>query len=344
MRKNYLLIAIVVVLGCSCKKETKELTSPSLQATDDRSAQSVIGTGCYGNVWADGGNYYGGSYLAVLVYNDKTYVFQRPGPGNIMVFDGTTWTTLTSAIPYPPVRVDFAFVIGNKGYLGFTLEEDQAYYEYNFDTNTWTAKGSFPGSGREHEACFSIGNKGYIVGGWAPGSVYYNDTWEYNAATNGWTQKAGAPFSSLGRANAAGFTIGNKGYIVGGDLWSNNYPLYFNTLFQYDPSTDTWTSKASFPGAARAECQSFVISGMGYVGGGYSSASEYTYYKDFYKYNPSADTWTQIPLIPGLGYMRHSFAINSKGYVAYEYLNDKNNLKMEKYTPLICPPFNAGTQ
>ena len=356
MRKNFLLIATISLLAAGCKKETKELTTAeAIQSTTDRSAQSAIGTGCYGNNWTYGDAFTGNnsSPWPALVYNNKAYIFNTPSAGIISILDGSTCTFKNTNIPASYQPVDFAFVIGNKGYMGYTYGFDKQCYEYDFDANTWTYKANYPGLDREYEAYFSIGNKGYIVGGYQPGSsagggnlFYYTDTWEFDPASNSWTQKAFLPPFTFGRVNAAGFTIGNKGYMVGGHRFiSPNYQTYFSSLLQYDPTTDTWTYKAYFPGTARSDCQKFVISGMGYVGGGYSSDMQniYTYHKDFYKYNPSTDTWTQIPLIPGLGLMRQSFAINSRGYVAHDNISPPNSI-MEKYTPLICGIGNPGPQ
>ena len=344
MRKNYLLIAAIILLTAGCKKETTADTS--IQSTADQSVQSVIGTGCYGNTWTDGGNF-NGRVAPILVYDNKTYLFNNPDYSYISVFDGSNWTTKASAMPFLSLWVDFAFVIGNKGYMGYTFEHNRAYYEYDFDANTWTPKGTFPAPGREYESVFTIGNKAYLVGGYKPvsGNIIYKDTWEYNPATNSWTQKASLPGLTMGRTNATGFSIGNKGYIVCGDHWLPNDHNYFKSLLEYDPSSNTWTYKANFPGEARADCKTFVIGGSAYAGGGYSdNTGEYIYYKDFYKYDPSTDTWTQIPLIPGLGTLRYSFSINSKGYVAYAYLDDFENMKLEKYTPLTCGIGNPGPQ
>jgi hypothetical protein len=330
MRKNYLLIAMIALLATGCKKEAKEIMTSQPPGSTYKSV-------CTGNTWSADQYFDGKSYSPTLVYNNKVYVFNNPGPGDISIFDGTTWTTQVSAIPYTSVWTDYAFVIGNKGYLGFTLEKTDCY-EYNFDTNTWTQKTSFPGPRRYRSAFFSVANKGYVVAGCF--HTCYSDTWEYNPATNGWTQKAGLPFLFFGRANATGFTIGNKGYIVNGDFYiQGSGQFYLNSLLQYDPSADAWTPKANFPGEARSQCLNFVISGFGYVGAGFNTVNDLNYFKDFYKYNPFTDAWTTIPAVSTLGYLRQSFSINSRGYVTYEFQNNPSNILMEKYTPLSCPPF-----
>lgn len=43
--------------------------------------------------------------------------------------------------------------------------------------NTWEQKADFGGAGRDGSYSFSIGNKGYIGGGFLGGGVFQNDFW-----------------------------------------------------------------------------------------------------------------------------------------------------------------------
>lgn len=74
----------------------------------------------------------------------------------------------------------------------------------------WTQKASLPSQPRMGAAGFSIGNKGYAVGGYT-GIAVLKETWEYDSQTNTWSQKADLPGSV--RYNASGFAINNKGYV-----------------------------------------------------------------------------------------------------------------------------------
>lgn len=59
------------------------------------------------------------------------------------------------------------------------------------------------------------------------------------AQCNAWAQKTN--FGGTARWGAVGFSIGNKGYIgTGGE---GSVPK--NDFWEYDPTTDTWTQKAS---------------------------------------------------------------------------------------------------
>ncbi len=61
-------------------------------------------------------------------------------------------------------------------------------------------------------------------------------------AQDTWVQKA--DFGGTPRAEAVGFSIGNKGYIGTG----NGEGGEGKDFWQYDPATDTWTQKADFGG------------------------------------------------------------------------------------------------
>ncbi len=169
----------------------------------------------------------------------------------------------------------------------------------------WTRKADFPAGYRKDAYGFSIGNKGYVGGGYFSNS---SDLWEYNLAANIWTQKANLP-SGFKRLTAS-FAIGNKGYVCTGTDTSGNFSNY---LFEYDPTTDNWTQKANFPGLPRSGASVFVIGNIGYVGIG---AANTICTNDFYAYNPAANSWTAIASLPTSGYWEgFGFSITNQGYI-----------------------------
>ena len=65
--------------------------------------------------------------------------------------------------------------------------------------------------------------------------------WCGGYAQGTWTQKASLPGNN--REGAVSFTIGNKGYIATG------YGLgWLKDLWEYDPSSNSWTQKANYQG------------------------------------------------------------------------------------------------
>ncbi len=126
-----------------------------------------------------------------------------------------------------------------------------------------------------------------------------------------WTQKAN--FAGIARAGATSFSIGNKGYLGLGE----QYPISYKDFWQYDPVADAWSQKADFGGNGRLYAVGFTIDGKGYVGTGQSGAyPNYTYYKDFWEYDPISNTWTQKSNFGGTArFGAVGFSIDGNGYL-----------------------------
>ncbi|MBI5217956.1 MAG: T9SS type A sorting domain-containing protein [Bacteroidia bacterium] len=189
------------------------------------------------------------------------------------------------------------------------------FWEWKQSTNTWTQKADVGGQERLFAVGFSIGSKGYIgTGTDGNTNVGMTDFWEYDPAYNTWTQKA--PFPGAARFGATGFCIGTKGYIGTGRC----DPNYYKDFWEYNPATDTWTQKADFGGTPRAHATGFFTVDKGYIGTGYlvsdTIPGNVGYYKDFWEYNPSADTWTQKADYAGVRRVcPASFCILKSGYI-----------------------------
>jgi N-acetylneuraminic acid mutarotase len=330
MKKTYLLLTVISLIMISCTKDFKEVKTIKEKENSITAAQ----VNCTGNNWQLDDVYYSGS--ARLVYNDKVYVFKHD-VNKILIYNGTTWDTMLSAIPFT-ADPSFAFTIGYRAYFGCKIfqpsyQPEPYFWEYTFKTNTWVAKAAYPGPYIHNGATsFSVGNRGYVVGGYQyNGSPEWDkglrDTWEYNPDANSWGQKANLP-PFMNRIKATGFSIGDKGYIVNGQSYYGVYTLA-KDLIQYDPVANQWQVKAPFPGDARVNTTVFVIDGKAYAGGGIDNNGTF---KDFYKYNPTTNSWTQIAASP-FG-SRGGFSINSKGYVIFN--SNNNTYGLLKYTPLSC--------
>ena len=63
--------------------------------------------------------------------------------------------------------------------------------------------------------------------------------------------------------------------------------LGVNMLFA---AADTWTQRADFGGTGRYAAVGFSIGSKGYIGTGNDSHA--TLLKDFWEYDPAANTWT----------------------------------------------------
>lgn len=127
-----------------------------------------------------------------------------------------------------------------------------------------------------------------------------------------WKQLKDIPFT--GRVSMYNFSIGTKAYIVCGTSPTGRT----KELWEYDPATDKWTQKATYPGNSYEELGGFVINNKAYVGAGVGDSPLQTTPEsnDFYEYDPKADKWTKKADFPGEP--RESpvgFQINGKGYL-----------------------------
>lgn len=225
-----------------------------------------------------------------------------------------------------PDTTGHSFSIGNKGYLHRGGLEN--FWEFDPASNTWTKKANYPGI--DGAIGFSIAGKGYL--GTGSGTKEF---WEYNPITDIWTKKA--DFGVENPANNFGFSIGSKGYL--GSSWKQD-------LWEYNSIDDTWKQKAYFPAKARLGAVGFSIGSKGYLGLGYYSWSiGDAYLKDFWEYDPAADTWTQKAYF--VGWERENavgLSIGYKGYLGtghflcneWECNNEYYYNDFWEYTPEIC--------
>jgi hypothetical protein len=345
MRNICLLAVLTIFIASSCKKETLEVTdNQSSISTDDY-------TVCYGsNSWENDVSALGDRPDVKVVYNNKVYIFHttsgisnHPLLNKIAVYDGTSWQLISSDVPFDPQYIGFSFVIGNKAYFGYSQyvggSSHGNTWQYNFITNNWATTEDFPDYYLDAPAYFTVGNKGYVVGGYKNGTSFNsNRTWEFDpAASPKWRARANIP--GVGRIGACGFSIGDKGYIVNGKTSLNPYDdFYYKGLLQYNPSTNTWSTKTSFPGVARYFSKGFVIEGCAYVGEGFNNGNRF---RDMYKYDPVDNDWVQIPDYSANGEMKLAFALNNKGYALWRpYYPEPYRLK--KYNPRICTTIGNG--
>lgn len=148
-------------------------------------------------------------------------------------------------------RDAFAFVIGNKAYVGGGYNNGYVYtfYSYNASSDTWTTLHSlYPDTDPEESD-----------------DIKSNDDYNYN----------------LERRLAVAFSINGLGYITTGTLNS-----YLNNTWQYDPNKDIWEQVDTFEGTSRQSAVGFAIGNLGYIATGESGT---TYMDDLWKYDPNTE-------------------------------------------------------
>src|SRR5258706_1032394 len=158
-------------------------------------------------------------------------------------------------------REAYAFVIGNKAYLGggdgFVFGPNSTnniafsdLWEYDPATDSWIQKADIPDFlGRDFSIGVSINNKGYAgLGCNVQETINHPGFWEYDPISNSWTAKANFPSNYT--VDAGAFVLDSALYVVGG---VNLNPVGLSNQFcKYDPVTDSWTQLSAFNGAAIA--------------------------------------------------------------------------------------------
>lgn len=202
--------------------------------------------------------------------------------------------------------------------LGSCVSDDDSYTQ-----GVWERRADLDGPARASACSFTIGNKGYLFGGYGYKSSKLRDLWMYNMEDDYWVQCASMPEEGMERYDAVAFVINGKGYITTGGVYKTS--TFLKDTWEYDPQTDTWTRKDDFPGAARYGAMGFAINGYGYVGCGHDGDN---YLKDIYRFNPTAPAGSQWEIVNGYGGTKRiyatTFVMNNVAYLCCGSNNGTN--------------------
>ena len=91
--------------------------------------------------------------------------------------------------------------------------------------------------------------------------------------------------------HSLGFALEGSGYLVAGQTPNG----YSDNVYKYDPSNDTWSTLADFPGEARGYTIGDTWNGEAWMGFGlgYNGAMN-----DLWKFNPVTESWTEMASCP----------------------------------------------
>ncbi|WP_417942529.1 Kelch repeat-containing protein [Flavobacterium sp. RS13.1] len=179
------------------------------------------------------------------------------------------------------------FQVGGKAYFGTGYDGNylKDFYQYNDTDNTWKLVSGFSGNKRRNATVFIINDKAYLGTG-VNNSVNQVDFWEFNPTTEVWTrlrdidQDDDDDYSwnddyAITRSNASSFSLNGLGYIVGGEG--------IKTVWEYNPSTDTWVERTALEGASRTDAVGFAINNRGFLMLGRIGT---TYFDDAWEFKP----------------------------------------------------------
>ena len=207
-----------------------------------------------------------------------------------------------------------SFQIGDRTFVGTGFDGTyrlKDFWEYDATRNTWYRKADLPGTARNSAVAFSANDKGYVGTGF-DGTNRLNDFWEYDPTNDSWKQVADflGEFSeeSRYRYGAVALSLNNKGYVGSGYgfVAPTGGANDLKDWWEYDPNSNVWTRKTSIGGSKRSNAFGFEISDMGYVGGGSNNG---TYPTDFWSYNATDDSWTELKPLDDADDSDYTYAI-----------------------------------
>jgi N-acetylneuraminic acid mutarotase len=188
--------------------------------------------------------------------------------------------TWTAAAAMPIGQWEAGAATGNDGkiYVLGGQSSNTANQVYNPTTNTWASAAAMP-TGRFAEVVVKdAAGLIHAIGGLSNFTGPLVTTHEvYNPATNTWATAAALPMG----LNQAGGTLGPDGniYVVGGkaDYLNNNAPFY-NTVYVYSPSTNSWSQDTSLP-MVLGETQAVTVNGAIYAVAGTNGTQQNVVYR-----------------------------------------------------------------
>jgi len=167
--------------------------------------------------------------------------------------------------------------------------------------NTFQRLPDYPGKQNRPSTMFSINGFVYIG---------FDDFWKFDVELLSWQRVADMPERA---ARTTSFVINGKAYVFGGLTASAGNGA--NTLYCYDPQTNTWTKNASMPAAGRMDALSFVHNNKAYVLGG-SEVYNNPVNQQCFTYDPQTDTWTRLADLPASVEVEgHAYRIGNMFYV-----------------------------
>jgi N-acetylneuraminic acid mutarotase len=280
MKKSYVTALILFAALISSAQYTWTVLD-SFPGTPRRMAAGLL---------INGMGYLVGGNSSIVGYNTVHDVWQY-NPANDSWVQKSNFPYTVASPAYFTIN-NIGYVVGGTQSAGVYVSTNEAY---NASNDSWSTKASFPENGVSEAFQFVINGLGYVGTGARNSSGVSSTMYAYDPIGDAWGQMASYPGPQ--GINMAGFSIDSFGYA---GIGQDGAGSYYNQFYRYNPDSNTWTQIASFPGKIRCAATSFVLNGKAYVGGGVTSVSNVPYdLGDFYEYDPTTNTWSEVPGFPG---------------------------------------------
>jgi N-acetylneuraminic acid mutarotase len=210
---------------------------------------------------------------------------------------------------------------------GCSKDSDDTELEGN-----WMSLKAFFGSTRTEATGFVIGDSAYVGTGYQPDqNIFLKDFFVYDPKRDQWSIRAALPEAAAARSSAVGFAADGMGFLGTGNAGNNKW---LNDFWRFDPKKNAWEPVKPFPGTARWGAVSFSLKkgnkDFGFVATGYDNS----YMQDCWRYDPAADSWTEVNSVPNSKRRDASaFVINNKAYIVAGYNSLGNVNEVSIYDP-----------
>lgn len=145
----------------------------------------------------------------------------------------------------------------------------------------------------------------------------------FDASATQWIKRADLP--NVGRHRAVAIGLGNRGYVGLGHYNGTGVETYFNDWWAFDPSTNSWSQKAIYPGNngnGELGCHAWTYDNKVYVGLGEIQ------HRVLFRYDPATNSWEQMTSAPsGINFQdTQEMAMDD-----YAYFTDVWNNQLYRY-------------
>jgi N-acetylneuraminic acid mutarotase len=193
----------------------------------------------------------------------------------------------------------------------------------------WTTVAEMPTGRWQHYTCV-VDGKIYVIGGAGPVYEALGSVEVYDPASDTWTAKSEMPTAREGLSTSV---VNGKIYAIGGiESSSATYMQVetFSTVEEYDPTTDTWTTKSPMP-TARGFHSASVVDGKIYIIGGSPIRPKYNQILTVEVYDPATDTWSQKGDMPEPRAAGSGSVVDGRIYLFGGYGGEQ---RVDEYDPL----------
>jgi N-acetylneuraminic acid mutarotase len=146
----------------------------------------------------------------------------------------------------------------------------------------------------------------YLLGGYPESRQTARTVQVYDIASDRW---ALGPLLPQPNNHGMAASVNGRIYLIGGQTSDVSDQGYVNTVYELDPATGVWVTKAPMP-TARGAGVAVVLDGKIYVAGGRPPRGN-----DFAVYDPATDRWEVLPNLPSQRNHLTGAAINGRIHV-----------------------------